>query len=508
MSAPFVSRAPGSHQAPASESSGSPFTADERLTLLLEHMAEAFLSLDERGRVLRCNVRAANLLGVDPERLVGQEPWVAAPALAGRTLHERLAEALEARKPARFLAALPPRTWLEVSVVPVRDELWVIASDITQREEAQALVEQTEKRFRLLGERFQVALDSAQMAVWETNLATGQVFRSEGHDQLYGYTEPQATWTHEMFLAALHPEDRPAVEAQVAGIFETGVKSYTSTYRVRGAEGGWRWLTSRARVMRDADGRPMVVRGAMLDITQLKETELALQDAVRVREDFLSLAGHELKTPLTGLSLQFQMLRRLGEEDLHTPLLSERVQVRLNAIERGLRRLSTLGDNLLDVSRIRQGQLDFIFASVDLSSLVSEVVTRMEDDARTAGVELRAALEPRLVGRFDRLRLEQILANLLFNAFRHGGGRPVEVRLERVPEGARLTVLDEGPGVPEADRERVFARFEQIHGAARAGGLGLGLFIVRQCVAGHQGHVHVESGPGGRGAAFVVVLPL
>ena len=281
-----------------------------------------------------------------------------------------------------------------------------------------------------------------------------------------------------MFLAALHPEDRPAVEAQVAGIFETGVKSYTSTYRVRGAEGGWRWLTSRARVMRDADGRPMVVRGAMLDITQLKETELALQDAVRVREDFLSLAGHELKTPLTGLSLQFQMLRRLGEEDLHTLLLSERVQVRLNAIERGLRRLSTLGDNLLDVSRIRQGQLDFIFAAVDLSALVAEVVTRMEDDARTAGVELRAALEPRLMGRFDRLRLEQILANLLFNAFRHGGGRPVEVRLERVPEGARLTVLDEGPGVPEADRERIFARFEQIHGAARAGGLGLGLSLI------------------------------
>jgi PAS domain S-box-containing protein len=508
VSAPLVSRAPGSHPAPASESDGSTLSAEQRLSLLLEHMAEAFLALDERGRVLRCNARAAALLGVEVAQLVGREPWVAAPSLLGRTLHERLAQALESPKAARFLASLPPRIWLEVSVVPAPGELWVLASDITQREEAQELVEQTEKRFRLLGERFQVALDSAQMAVWETNLATGQVFRSEGHDGLYGFAEPQAVWTHEMFLNALHPEDRPEVEAQVALIFGTEVKAYTSTYRVRGVEGGWRWLTSRARVMRDAEGKPLVVRGALLDITQLKETELALKDAVRVREDFLSLAGHELKTPLTGLFLQVQMLRRLGEEDATTPLLAERVQTRLSALERGLRRLGTLGDNLLDVSRIRQGQLDFIFTTGDLSALVQEVVTRLEDEARVSGVELSAALEPRLVGRFDRLRIEQILVNLLFNALRHGGRRPVAVRLERGGLGVRLVVSDEGPGVPEADRERIFARFEQVQGSARAGGLGLGLFIVRQCVLGHQGLVHVEPGPGGRGAAFVVELPL
>lgn len=508
VSASSVSRASGSDLAPPSDSGGSPPSADERLRLLLAHMSEAFFSLDGRGRVLECNARAAALLGVDPERLRGQEPWAVVPALMGRTLHERLLGALETRKPARFLASLPPRVWLEVSVVPVHDELWVLASDITQREEAQALVAQTEKRFQLLGERFQVALDSAEMAVWETNLATGMVFRSDGHDRLYGYPEPQAEWTHEKFLAALHPEDRPEVEAQVGVIFSSDVKAYTSTFRTHWPDGSWHWLTSRASVLRDAEGRPMVVRGAILDITALKETELALQEAVRVRDDFLSLASHELKTPLTGLLLQMQLLRRLESENASTPLESPKVRARMEGIDRSLRRLGLLVDNLLDVSRIRHGKLDFLFSTGDLSALVSEMVARTADEARLAGVVLAANVEPGLVGRFDKLRLEQLVLNLLSNGLRHGGGHPLELRLERTPEGARLTVLDEGPGIPEADRERIFGRFEQVKGTARAGGLGLGLFIVRQIVEGHHGRVHVESGPGGRGAAFVVELPL
>jgi PAS domain S-box-containing protein len=471
-------------------------------------MSEAFFSLDGRGRVLECNARAAALLGVEPGQLRGQEPWAVVPSLAGRTMHERLVSALETRKPARFLASLPPRVWLEVSVVPVHEELWVLASDITQREEAQALVEQTEKRFQLLGERFQVALDSAEMAVWETNLVTGMVFRSEAHDRLYGYPETLPEWTHEKFLAALHPEDRPEVEAQVGAIFSSDVKAYTSTFRTRWQDGTWHWLTSRARVLRDGEGRPLVVRGAILDITALKETELALQEAVRVRDDFLSLASHELKTPLTGLLLQMQLLRRLEVESASTPLESPKVRVRLEGFERSLRRLGLLVDNLLDVSRIRHGKLDFLFSTGDLSALVSEMVARTADEARLAGVALTAHVEPALVGRFDKLRLEQLVLNLLANALRHGGGHPVEVRLERSPEGARLVVRDEGPGIPEADRERIFARFEQVRGAARAGGLGLGLFIVRQIVEGHHGRVHVEPGPNGRGAAFVVGLPL
>jgi PAS domain S-box-containing protein len=384
----------------------------------------------------------------------------------------------------------------------------VLATDITQREEAQALVVRSEERSRLLGERFQVALDAAQMAFWETNLLTGQVFRSEGHDRLYGYSEPLSEWTHEMFLASLHPDDRPGVDAQVAGIFSGQVGDYTSTFRTRWPDGSWHWLISRARVLRDGEGRAVVVRGALLDITALKETEQALTQAVRVRDDFLSLASHELKTPLTVLSLQLQALRKLAAADSTLPLSELKVRTRLEATERMLRRMGALVDNLLDVSRIQHGKLDFHFAGGDLAALVSDVVARTEEAARQAGVTLTAHVEAPLEGHFDRLRLEQVLANLLSNALRYGRGSPVEVRLERAGTGARLVVRDSGPGIPEADRRRVFERFEQVEGTPRAGGLGLGLFIVRQIVESHRGHVHVESGPDGKGAAFVIALPL
>ncbi|WP_043710356.1 sensor histidine kinase [Corallococcus macrosporus] len=491
---------------PAHAADEASLSAEARLCVLQEMMGEAFFTLDAHGRVREMNARAAALLGLPAEQVRGQEPWLARPELAGTVLHERLMTALTAREGGRFLAELPSRTWLEVTVRVVGDETWVLAADITQRQLAENEVARTEERFRQLGERFQVALDSAQMAVWETNLVTGQVFRSEGHDRLYGYAQPQAEWTHAKFLASIHPEDRAEVEAQVSSIFTQHVDAYTSTFRTCWPDGSWHWLTSRARVIRDAAGNVAVVRGAMLDITALKETEAALQEAVRTRDDFLSMASHELRTPLTSLRLQLQLLRRLGSTTPDAAIGSDKVSGKLDNTERQLRRLGALVDNLLDVSRIQTGKLDFQFMEGDLAGVVSDVVSRFTEEARLAGVLLDSHVDTPAPCRFDRLRMEQVVSNLLTNAFRYGAGKPVKVTLRHMPDSLRLVVQDGGPGIPEADRSRVFERFTQGDNAQRRGGLGLGLHIVRQIIEAHGGRVHVEEAPGG-GAAFVVDLP-
>ncbi|NVJ09412.1 PAS domain S-box protein [Myxococcus sp. AM001] len=479
---------------------------EARLCVLREMMGEAFFTLDAHGCVRELNARAAALLGAPAEQVRGQEPWHAQPGLSGTVLHERLMTALTTREGGRFLAELPSRTWLEVTVRVVGEETWVLAADITQRQHAENEVARTEERFRQLGERFQVALDSAQMAVWETNLVTGQVFRSEAHDRLYGYAQPQAEWTHEKFLASIHPDDRAEVEAQVSSLFTRHVDAYTSTFRTRWPDGSWHWLTSRASVIRDASGNVAVVRGAILDITALKETEAALQQAVRTRDDFLSMASHELRTPLTSLRLQLQLLRRLGDSTPGATLGSDKVAGKLDNTERQLRRLGALVDNLLDVSRIQTGKLDFQFADGDLAGVVSDVVSRFTEEARLAGVLLDSQVDAPAPCRFDRLRMEQVVSNLLTNAFRYGAGKPVKVSLTHAPDTTRLVVQDSGPGIPAADRDRVFERFTQGDNAQRRGGLGLGLHIVRQIIEAHGGRVHVEQAPGG-GAAFVVELP-
>ncbi|NMO15408.1 PAS domain S-box protein [Pyxidicoccus fallax] len=479
---------------------------EARLCVLQEMMDEAFFTLDAQGRIRELNARAAVLLGLPAERLRGEEPWRAWPELTGTVLHARLISALTTREGGRFLAELPSRVWLEVNVRAVGDETWVLAADITRRQHAEDEVSRTEERFRQLGERFQVALESAQMAVWETNLATGLVFRSEGHDRLYGYEQPLEEWTHERFIASIHPEDRPEVEAQVSSVLTAGVDAYASTFRTRWPDGSWHWLISRAKVLRDASGQVAVVRGAILDVTALKEAEAALQQAVRTRDDFLSLASHELRTPLTSLSLQLQMLRRIGETTPTEPLGSPRAASKLETTDRLLRRLGALVDNLLDVSRIQRGRLDFHYAEGDLAAVVSDVVARFVDEARQAGVVLSATVDGPLRCRFDRLRMEQVVSNLLSNALRYGGGSPVRLSLSSRDGATRLAVLDGGPGVPESERERVFERFTQGHNAPRKGGLGLGLYIVRQIVEAHGGHIRVEQAPGG-GAAFVVELP-
>ena len=491
---------------PETAADGAGLSSEARLHVLREMMDEAFFSLDAHGRILELNTRAAALWGLPPGKLVGQEPWRAWPELAGTALHERLMAALTTREGGRFLAELPSGTWLDVNVRAAGKETWVLAADITRRQQAEDEVARTVERFRQLGERFQVALESAQMAVWETNFATGQVFRSEGHDRLYGYPQPLEEWTHERFLASIHPQDRPEVEAQVAAI-SGGVDAYVSTFRTRWPDGTWHWLTSRATVLRDGAGQVVVVRGAILDITALKETEAALQEAVRARDDFLSLASHELRTPLTSLRLQLQLLRRIADTTPGEPLGAAKVATKLDTTERQLRRLGALLDNLLDVSRIQTGKLDFQFAQGDLAAVVSDLIARFADEARQAGVVLSARVDGPMDGRFDRLRMEQVVNNLLANALRYGAGSPVRVALSREEGTARLVVRDGGPGVPAEARERVFERFAQNHNATNKGGLGLGLYIVRQIVEAHGGRVRVEEAPGG-GAAFVVELPL
>ncbi len=231
------------------------------------------------------------------------------------------------------------------------------------------------------------------------------------------------------------------------------------------------------------------------------------REAVRLRDEFLSIASHELKTPLTPLNLKLQALRR--ELDRNPgPVPREVVERYLDVGSRQLKKLAELVNDLLDVSRIAAGRLSLECAPVDLVELVRDVVTAYEGPAARSGSALQLeAAEAVMTGLWDRPRLEQVVVNLVDNAIKYGQGRPIQVRLEVRDGKAAMTVRDQGIGISEESLPRLFGRFERAVSDRHYGGLGLGLYITRTLVQAMGGTVRVESLLG-QGSVFTVELPL
>ncbi|WP_224248584.1 PAS domain-containing sensor histidine kinase [Hyalangium gracile] len=233
------------------------------------------------------------------------------------------------------------------------------------------------------------------------------------------------------------------------------------------------------------------------------------QDAVRARDSFLSIASHELNTPLTSLSLNVQALHRAFQKAATGAdgLAQETVGVKLHAVQRQISRLAKLIHELLDVSRITSGKLRLEPEEVELTTLARELVPRFADDLTRAECELRlSAPESAVVGHWDRLRVEQILQNLLSNAIKYGHGLPIELELTADAQWARVVVRDQGIGISAEDQARLFQRFERLASERHYSGFGLGLWIVRQILDAMGGRIHVRSEPG-KGSVFTVELP-
>jgi PAS domain S-box-containing protein len=226
---------------------------------------------------------------------------------------------------------------------------------------------------------------------------------------------------------------------------------------------------------------------------------LAAQAAVRMREDFLSVAGHELRTPLTSLKLLLQLLERTRPAHVAAP--------RLQAMERQVGRLESLVGSLLDVGRLSAGRLSLELGEVELHALTREVLERLTEVLERAGCEVHLEAPAPVHGRWDAHRLDQVLVNLLTNAAKYGAGRPVHVRVEEAGAFARLIVRDEGIGIAPEALPRLFGRFERAVSDSQYGGLGLGLYISRQLVEAMGGRVRVDSRLG-EGSTFTVELPL
>jgi PAS domain S-box-containing protein len=275
---------------------------------------------------------------------------------------------------------------------------------------------------------------------------------------------------------------------------------YSQPQRINGESVGRVWsfrdVTERTRAEAERDAL----------LIQEKSAREAAEEALRVRDEFLSIASHELRTPCTALRLGVGNLVRATRSETPDSPRAHAMARALATLDRQTKHLEQLVTQLLDVSRITAGQLHVERELVDLVELVRHCVAAFEAEADRAGCELRLSANGPSAGVWDALRIEQVVSNLLSNAIKYGAGQPIDVEIGGGAEVARIAVRDRGIGIAPERHEDIFLRFERAVSARHYGGLGLGLYIVRRILDGMGGTIRVESALG-EGATFIVELP-
>jgi signal transduction histidine kinase len=341
--------------------------------------------------------------------------------------------------------------------------------------------------------------DSALIGVWDYDLRTRCAVRSETHDQIYGYPRALQEWTFDTFLDHVAPEYRDRIKTRFEGCVTSGECEFDC--RIVRADGVPAWIWSRGRVMRDANGRPLRVVGLVMDLTRQMRAELWLQQENRRKDTFVATLAHELRQPLCAM-LAAAGVTRLAPG---TPAATQAGEV----MQRQIDHMSRLVEDLVDAARWAHGRVTLHTCRLDLRDVIRDAT----QDVAAAVAERRHELIVMQASRpiwvqADRQRLHQVLTNLLRNSatYTDPGGR-ISLTLTTTASTITLHVMDSGRGIAAHVLPHVFDLFSQGH-PHEGTGLGIGLSVAREIVTLHGGTIDARSDGSGKGAEFVVTLPL
>lgn len=473
----------------------------------LESIGDAVILTDRDHLVMFMNPVAERLTGKSLFD-VRCEPLMSVLQLEGESVgsfSHTLTDVMEGKRPweskghCRLLRQDGKTQFVEISCAPIKiDEgmmgLVIVMKDVGRVQEALSSLTQSEERLRL-------ATDVSKLGIWEANLLTGQVARNANHDVIFGYGELLPHWEVTDYLKRVHPEDKEMVSDMIRYSIHA-CENFDHRFRIVRDDHSVRWVSCTGKVECSYDGKAVRIIGTMMDITEKKKSEDMLHEALFYRDEFLSIASHELKTPLTSLKLQSQMFKRQLEKNERDAFAPERIRRFMNEAENQVSRLTRLVDDMLDISRIRTGRLSISPEKVEISSVVKDVVEKMKPHF--------TSLE---VGEFDegevhcdRLRIDQVLTNILNNALKYGKGRPVKIDLRQKNDFMSISVTDQGMGIPDHFKDKIFSRFQRAVPASEVSGLGLGLYISKQIIEAHQGRISVDSELD-KGSCFTVQIP-
>jgi PAS domain S-box-containing protein len=355
-------------------------------------------------------------------------------------------------------------------------------------------------------ERLRIAIDEAGMGTWDLDLRTQELRWSRSSFTLLGLVPDESNLAcDETWRSRVHPADLASVDAALSQSRNTR-SLYSQEYRIiRADTGAVRWLRVLGRCLYDESGVPVRNVGVFFDDTERKAAEMALREADRRKDVFLATLAHELRNPLAPIRNAAQMLDspKLG---------SEQLQWAQRVIQRQVKHMAWLLDDLLDVARITQGKLELKKQPITLNSVVDSAVEAARPLLDRKSHQLTVSLPAEtLTLNADPLRLSQVLCNVLTNAAKYTDAGGHITLLGRMESGAlSLSVKDNGIGIPAESLDGIFAMFSQVEGAATRseGGLGIGLALVKGLIELHGGTVEAKSEGLGRGSEFIVSLPV
>ncbi len=453
-------------------------------------------------------------IGLSHQEMIGKTIWEVLPEETCAILEPTYRKALAGET---TVTEIPYKNYIYSRyALPVKNEQgeifagMVMTQNITERKQSETALRRSELNFRTLADTMPQIIWTAQPDGWLDYY----------NQRWYDYTgmdwEQTQGWG---WQPVLHPDDLQMCLDTWSESVRTG-KDYQIEYRFRRAsDGEYRWHLGRAFPLKDENGQIVKWFGSSTDIDDNKRTEVTLQDALqqqkiaraeaekanRIKDEFLAVLSHELRSPLNPI-LGWSKLLLAGK------LNPKQTQQAIETIERNAKLQIDLIDDLLDVSRILRGKLTLNISSVNLNSIITAASETVHFTAQAKKIELIATLEANIEkAKGDPARLQQVVLNLLTNAikFTPNGGR-IEVKLLRVGTEAQIIVTDNGKGISPEFLKSIFDYFRQEDSSItrKFGGLGLGLAIVRQIVELHGGTVKAESPGLEQGATFTVTLPL
>jgi PAS domain S-box-containing protein len=243
----------------------------------------------------------------------------------------------------------------------------------------------------------------------------------------------------------------------------------------------------------------MVIR----DLTMAKQSQdkiSELQESIRIRDEFISVASHELRTPVTRILLSLQLLRRTVNG------VTDRMFKSLDVCESSTKELIGLMDNLVDITRLRLGRLEVRRTKTNITTLLVSVLSNFSDQIRLFGNKVTLDHDGEIVGYWDQARLDQLFSNLLSNSLKYASGKEIRMELRKFEDHVVFYIEDDGPGIPSDLHKKIFERFERAVDSSKVSGLGLGLYVSRTIVEAHKGEISLQS-ERGKGAKFAVRLP-